>query len=89
MGQFTDQPADRVARQSGIRIKGDNELYIVRHERWLSVDSNKIGIFCAPQEAVELMQLAPLALPSDPPTFAIVPHATSVQQQEPVSAGRL
>ena len=42
----------------------------------------------AAQQPVQFMQLAALALPADPPSFAFVPDPPAMEQQEAVAAGR-
>ena len=48
----------------------------------------KAGVGRAAQQPVQLVQLAALAFPADPPRFACVPDPPAMEQQEAVAAGR-
>ena len=58
------------------------------HRRRTPVEAEEGRVPGAAQQAVELVQLAALALPADPQALAFVPHPPAMEQKEPVAAGR-
>src|ERR1700722_17294384 len=88
MRHFADQPANRVARQLGIGIQRDDIADARRSKGQRLADPDEIRIGCAAQEAVQLVELAPLALPADPAGLTLVPYPPAMEQQEPRSPRR-
>ena len=85
---FADQPVDRIARQPGVRVERDNVADAGGHPRRLPAEVQETGVGRAAQQPVQLVQLATLAFPADPPRLACVPDPLAMQQQETVAAGR-
>ena len=79
VGHLADQGAQRVARQAGIGIEGDDKAHVLRH---IGLADDKAGIGGPAQKAVKFDQLAPLALPSHPFALGRVPQPAAVQEQE-------
>ena len=67
---FADQPADRVARQPGVGVERDDVADAVGHRWRLPAEAQEAGVGRAAQQPVQLMQLAALAFPADPPRLA-------------------
>ena len=88
MRHLPDQPADCVARQLRVSVERDDIADVRGYGGWLPVDAQERGIRGAAQESVQFVQLAALALPADPPTFAFVPDPPAMEQEEAVAAGR-
>src|SRR5581483_10345717 len=88
MGHLADQPLDGIARQSCIGIERDDVADAGRQVR-RGVEERRVGR--PAQQAVELVQLAALALPSHPAALGAVPDAAPVQQVETIAtvAGRM
>ena len=89
MRHLADQPAHRVARQPRVGVERDDVADAGGHDAGgcaVDVDERRVGR--AAQQPVQLVQLAALALPADPPSFAFVPDPPAMQQQEAVAAGR-
>ena len=88
MRHLADQAADRVARQSRVGVERD-DVANAAGTRWrCPADRHEGRVGRAAQEPVQLVQLAALALPADPPSFAFVPDSPAMEQQEAVAAGR-
>ena len=88
MRHLADQPPHRVGRKPRIRVQGDDIMDALRHCRRAPVEAEEGRVAGAAQQAVQLVQLAALALPADPQALAFVPHAAAMEQEEPVAAGR-
>ena len=85
VGDLADEPSGGTSGQSGIGIQGYDIAHIPGHAR-LAGQIRRVGR--AAEQAIEFMQLASLALPSDPFTFARVPDTPAVQKHESFTAGR-
>ncbi|WP_425128606.1 hypothetical protein [Burkholderia metallica] len=79
---LADQAAHGIAQQPRIGIERDHVAHVRRHARRPACLRDERRVRCAAQQPVQLVQLAALALPAHPASFAVVPHALAVQQQE-------
>jgi hypothetical protein len=87
VGQGRHQPGRRLARQLRVGVQGDDETH-PRQARQVAA-LHRIGRVRGPaQQAVELAQLAALALPAHPAALRGVPHPFAVEQEEAVGAAR-
>ena len=80
MRHLADQARDRVPGQSCIRIEGDHVAHVGGQRS--AADFEKRRLARAAQEMIELMQLAALAFPADPPSLRLVPAAAAMEQEE-------
>src|SRR6202043_1958202 len=87
MRHLADQAANRVARQLGVGIERYDVANISRRGARLLSRRQKSRVIGAAQKSVQLMQLAALALPTDPFRLAFVPNAPAMEQQEAGAAG--
>ena len=88
MRHLADQATHRVARQSRVRIERHDVTNARRGSRRSEPDVHESGVGRAAQQSIQFVELAALALPPDPPRFALIPDATPVQKEETRSAGR-
>ena len=88
MRHLADQPVDRVARQPGVGVERDDVADVGGHLWRLPAEVQETRVGRAAQQPVQLVQLAALAFPADPPRFAGVPDPLAMEQQEAVAAGR-
>ena len=72
MGHLADQSADRVARQLGIRIHGQDVANVGRRKRHLAVDGDEARIRRPAQETVQFVEFAAFTLPADPLRLALI-----------------
>ncbi len=84
MRHLADQTSDGIARQLGVRVERDDVTYaawggLLRHRH----EARVVGV---PQQAVQLVELAALALPPHPAPFDLAPDASAVEQEEAVAA---
>ena len=80
-----DQLLGDVARQAGVAVERDAVAHLLQHGR-VADGGDKAGIGRSPQQAVELLDLAPFAFPSHPHRLARVPLALTVEEEEAVAA---
>ena len=66
VGHLADQPQRRVARQARVGVERDHVAHVGRHVRVAPADRHEGRVGRAAQQAVELLQLAALALPAHP-----------------------
>ena len=89
MRQRPDELMDRGSRQPGVRVQRDDVPDAGRHRRrgrWRRPAGREKGcVDRTPEQAVQLMQLAPLALPPHPLALARVPDSPSMEQEEPLA----
>ena len=88
MRHFADQATHRVARQSRVRIKRHDIANASRGSGRSEADVHESGVGRGAQQAIQFVELAALALPSDPPRFTFIPDAPPVQKEETRSARR-
>ena len=88
MRHLADQPLHRVGRKPRIRVQGDHIMDVLGHRRRAPVEAEEGRVPGASKQAVQLVQLAALALPADPQALTFVPHPPAMEQKEPVAAGR-
>ena len=79
MRHLADQVPGRLSRDARVGVERDD---VADERRQPAADRHERRVRFTPEKAVELVQLAPLALPAHPPTFRLVPHPAPVQQQE-------
>ena len=75
-----DHAVRGVARQFGVGVKGDDEANFRQHGK--IADLYREAVVLVAQQLVEVHQLAALALPTHPDSFARVVDAVAVQQHE-------
>ena len=85
---LADQAAHRIARQSRVGVERHDVTNVGRRDGRPCADVDERGVGRGAQQSIQLVQLAALALPADPPPFAFVPDATAMQQQEARAARR-
>ena len=82
MRHLANQPGHSFKRQARVGIERDH----IGNAGWClrlhAIKGNEAGVRHSAQKAVELMQFAALALPTDPGLLACAPFAGPVQQQE-------
>ena len=88
MRHFADQATHRIARQSGVRIKRHDIANTCRGGGRSESHVHESGVGRGAQQAIQFVELATLALPSDPPRFTFIPDAAPVQKEETRSARR-
>ena len=88
MRHLADQATHCVARQSGVRIKRHDVANAHRCSRRSEAHVHESGVGRAAQQAIQFVELAALALPSDPPRFTLIPDATPVQKEKTRSSRR-
>src|SRR6185437_10036782 len=88
MSHLADQSLGAAARQPRIGIKRDDVPVVRRYGRRLVVDRHERRIGCAAQEAIELVQLSPLAFPTHPALLCFVPDASAMQQEKAITLRR-
>ena len=90
MGNDADQLPRDVARQPRVAVERD-AVPDGRQDRHVADVDDEAGVGGAAQQAVELLDLAPLALPPHPEPFLLVPLPRPMAQEETVgpSAGML
>ena len=77
--QGADEPRRGAARKLGIGVQRDHEA---NRRRDVGRLDDERGVGRAAQEAIELVQLAALALPAHPARLALAPEASAVEQME-------
>ncbi len=82
-----DQPLHDVARQPRVGVERDHVANAGGNQRGGIAVGDEARVGGAAQQAVQLVQLAALALPADPLAFALVPEPAPVQQQEAIAVG--
>src|SRR6185295_16771581 len=80
-----DQGLGGVARQLRVGIERDAVPH-VRENRQVASGVSKSGVAGAAKQAVELLDLPPLALPSHPHPFLLVPLPIAMEQVEAAAA---
>ena len=85
MSHLADEPLDRVAWQARVGVEGDDKADIGGQRARGAVDERRVA--GTAQQAIELMELAALALPSHPDALRFVPDAAPMQQQEAIGPG--
>src|SRR3954453_3455495 len=85
MRHFSDQAVNGVTRQPCVGVQCDDVPNIGRHRGCLSVYARVGCVRSAPQQAIELVQLAALALPPKPAPLALIPNPTAVKQKKAVA----
>src|SRR5271156_3634749 len=90
MRHFANQAMDCVPRQPGVGVKREDIADTARH-LWLlrggiqREGTQDAAVLRTAQQTVQFVQLAALALPTDPSHFAGVPDPLAVHQQEAVA----
>src|SRR5262245_11815478 len=79
MRQGPDEPRGGTARQLGIGVERDHEADLGWHLARLDQER---GVGRAAQQAIELVQLAALALPAHPAPLAVAPETPAVEEIE-------
>ncbi|MNI14097.1 hypothetical protein D3C73_673480 [compost metagenome] len=87
MGHLANQPAGGIPWQAGIRVQGDDIAHPLGDGGGLAVRLHEAGIRRAAQQAVQLVELAPLALPPHPAPLARVEPAVAMEQPEAIPRG--
>ena len=82
MRHLADQPGRGVARQPRVGVEGDDVTHAFGHPWRRPVGTDEAGVGGAAQQTVQLMQLAPLALPPHPDALAGIVAPLSMEQQE-------
>src|SRR5438132_10097881 len=82
MRHLAYQALGRSARQSRIRVQRDHVADVGRRDGKGTIDRDESGVGGATKPAIELMQLAPFALPPDPFALSLVPHPPAMEQKE-------
>ena len=85
MRDDADQLARDVARQARVAVERD-AVPDLRQDVEIADRDDEARVGGAAQQAIELLDLAALALPAHPEPFALVPLAEAVKQEEPVVA---
>src|SRR5664279_1621355 len=80
MCQSANHPASGATRQFGIRVEGDDVTYFEKIRQLSCLCGKTIEL--APQQVVEIHQLAPFAFPSHPQPFARVIDAMAMEQKK-------
>src|SRR4029453_11649413 len=79
MRHRADEPLDGAAGQSSVGIEGDDVANPGRHDGARGHDG---GVRRPTQEAIQLVELAALSLPSHPRLLAVVPEPPPVEEKE-------
>ena len=79
---LSDQPPGGPDRQARIRVERDDVADAGGQHRHMAIDRHERRIGIATKKPVEFVQLTALALPADPPGFAVIPHAPAMQKEE-------
>ena len=87
MSHLPDQPPDGVPRQLRVGVERDHVADVRRHGGRLRIGVEEGGVGRTAQQPVQFVELAALALPADPPSFAFVPDPPAVKQQKAFAAG--
>ena len=82
VSHLPDQLPCRFSRQARVGIERDHIAHTWRHLRRLAVLAQERRLVRAPQQTVQLMKLAALALPADPLALACVPNTPPMQKRE-------
>src|SRR5687767_9544913 len=85
MRHLADQPAHCIAWQSCVGIERDDIPDIGGYRGRPPVPRQERSVLGPAQQAVQLMKLAALALPTDPSPFSYVPDAAPMKQQKAVT----
>jgi len=74
-------------RQLGIAVKSDDEADIRKSVRVTHVDQRSSGLWpCAVDQAVQLLQFAPFALPADEFLLGFAPGALAMEEKKTLAA---
>ena len=84
VSHFSHQPACRISRQPGIRIKCDDVPDIRWNDRAAAVDLDESRVRCAAQQLVQFVEFAALALPAHPLLLPAAPHPPPMKQHKSV-----
>ena len=82
MCHLSDQPPCRADRQTRVCIQCDDVADASRQCGHIAVDWHESRIGGAAQQAIQLMQLAALALPADPFSFACIPETSPMKKEK-------
>ena len=82
------EPTHRIAREPGIRVERDDVANPGRYGRAAPAGVDEAGVGGAAQQAVQLVKLAALPLPSHPLALRGIPVPSSMEQHKPVTAGQ-
>ena len=85
MRDDADELARGIARQPGIRVEREAVPYLGQDRQVANLHGER-RVRGAPEELVELLDLAALALPAHPPALALVPLAQAMEEEEPIVA---
>src|SRR5919204_1475704 len=85
MRHGADEAIDGAARQASIGIERDHVADI---SRWLADVREEARVGRAAQQAIELVELPALALPSHPRVLGLIPQPAAVEEKEPLTAAR-
>ena len=80
-----DQLPRRITRQARVAVERDAVAHL-RQDRHVADMEPEAGVGGPAQQAVELLDLSPLALPSHPQAFLRVPLPRAVEQEELIGA---
>ena len=84
MGNRRHQPGRRPRREPRVGVEGDH----ITHACWCPVGWDEAGVGGSPEKTVELVKLAPLALPAHVEFLAGVEQTLAMEEQEPIRPSR-
>ena len=82
VGNLSDKAPGGSDRQPRIGIQRHHVANAGRQDRSMAIDRHERRVGGAAKQAIELVQLAALALPADPPPLAFIPDAPAMQEKE-------
>ncbi|MNL22330.1 hypothetical protein D3C87_1436740 [compost metagenome] len=85
MRDLADQPQCGVSRQARVRVQRNDIADVRRYVRRYAAHRHMARVGGTPQQAVQLVQLAALALPPHPDALARIEDAAPMKQEEAVS----
>src|SRR5439155_17170101 len=85
MRHRTDQPIDRPSGESRVGVESDDVADAGRRD---GTRSHEARVRRPAQEAIQLVELAPLALPPHPRPLAVVPEPAAMEEEESLAAIR-
>ena len=85
VSHLADQALGGPPRQTRVGIEDNDKADAGGHHRRAAADRDESGVGGAPQQAIELVQLAALAFPSDPLSLSRVPQPATMQQEEAIA----
>ena len=79
MRERGDQPVSGFARHDRIGVQGDDVLDLAQHLQIARLHT-KSGVSVSSQQEIQLVQLAPLALPAHPSLFTRIPLGVAMKK---------